>query len=148
MDAYVAKVAGHLSAEMLAHLRAAFPLIRRRGYAMSAYGPSTYHAREATVLPIGQSRDDAYWASVLALAGQLSAKELQLFDINEAGPEGVSHISAPVFSPAGTVSLQLVISGMPRNVSAADIGRFTERLCAAAALVTSETHGRYPASIG
>ncbi len=148
IEAYIAKVAAHMSADMLAHLRAAFPLIRRRGYAMSAYGPSSYHAREATALPIGQNRDDAYWASVFALVGRLSAKELQLFNTAEAEPDGVSHMSAPVFSPAGTVSLQLVISGMPRALSPAKIEHYAERLCAAAAVVTSETHGKFPPPAG
>jgi DNA-binding IclR family transcriptional regulator len=56
----------------------------------------------------------------------------------------VSYITAPVFSPAGTVSMQLVISGIGRGLPPAEIDRYVERLCAAAALVTSETHGQRP----
>lgn len=144
MEGYIAKASAHMSEEMQAHLRAAFPLIRRRGYAISANGPSTHYAREATVPPAGQKRDEAYWANVFALVGQHSAKELQLFDIGAAGPEGISYIAAPVFSPAGTVSLQLTIRGMARNLSTAQIEHYAERLCAAAALITNETHGKVP----
>jgi hypothetical protein len=53
-----------------------------------------------------------------------------------------------VFSPSGTVSLQLVISGLPKILSATKIERYAERLCATAALITSETHGRRPADEG
>lgn len=79
------------------------------------------------------------------MVGRLSLRELQLLRISEVGSEGISYISAPVFSPTGTVSLQLVISGMSRILSVAKIERYAERLCATAALVTSETHGRKPA---
>lgn len=145
IQSYVAKVAGHIGEDRRRHLLNAFPLIRRRGYAIAAYGPSTRNAREATVLPIGQLRDAAYWSAVYRLVRELSLEEIQIFNIREAGPDGISYLSAPVFSPTGAVSLQLVISGMPRTLSAAKIERYADRLCAAAALITSETHGRMPA---
>jgi DNA-binding IclR family transcriptional regulator len=144
IQSYIAKVSGHLSAAMQAHLLAAMPLIRSRGYAIAANGPNTHKTRQAAVLPIGQSRDAAYWESVLGLAGQMTARELQLLDISEAGPEGISYLSAPVFAPDGSASLQLVISGMPNALSTKKIERYAERLCAAAALITSETHGQPP----
>jgi DNA-binding IclR family transcriptional regulator len=145
IEAYIGKARGHLSAAMQAHLETAFPLIRRRGYAVAANGPSTAKSRQAAVLPIGQSRDAAYWASVFELVSALTAQELQLLDINAAGSAGISYLSAPVFSPAGAVSLQLVISGIPSTLSVKKIERYAERLCAAAALITSETHGQRPA---
>jgi DNA-binding IclR family transcriptional regulator len=144
IQSYLAKASGHLSEAMRAHLLAAFPLIRRRGYAIAANGPNTRHVRQATALPIGQDRDEAYWSSVFGLVGQLSAKELQLFELCDAEPDGISYLSAPVFSPDGAVSFQLVISGLPSDLSAKKIERYAERLCAAAALITSETHGRRP----
>lgn len=144
IDAYVGKVAGYLSEAMRAHLRAAFPLVRHRGYAIAANGPNTSHSRQATVLPAGQSRDAAYWGSVFEMVGHLSPAEVQLCDLGEAGANGVSYISTPVFSPAGTVSFQLVISGLPSHLSAAETAHYAERLCTAAATITSETHGRRP----
>ena len=146
IDAYIAKAGGHLSAALQAHLLATLPLIRRRGYAMAANGPSTPKARQASVLPIGQNRDAAYWASVFALISELRPEELQLTDVREAGPDGIVYLSAPVFAPDGAVSLQLVISGMPSTLSPKKIERYAERLSAAAALITSETHGQPPAS--
>ena len=89
IENYVARAAPYMSAELLAHLQASFAVVRRRGYAISANGPSAGQSRQATVLPIGQTRDEAYWSSVFNLAGQLTLKEMQLFDIAEAGPEGV-----------------------------------------------------------
>lgn len=141
---YVERAAPYISTEMRAHLLAAFPLIRRRGYAIAANGPSTGHTREATALQADQPRDDAYWSSVFAMVSHLTPNEVQLFDLADAAAEGVSYITAPVFSPAGTVSMQLVISGIGRGLPPAEIDRYVERLCAAAALVTSETHGQRP----
>jgi DNA-binding IclR family transcriptional regulator len=144
IQSYLAKASAHMSKNMRAHLLAAFPLIRRRGYAMTANGPGMRKLRQATFLPIDQIRGEAYWASIFELVGRLSAKELQLADAGEAGADGISYIAAPVFSPAGTVSLQVLISGMPTNLSVKTVRHYAERLCAAAAIITSETHGKRP----
>ena len=142
--AYVGKAGAHLGQAMREHLLATFPVVRQRGYAIAANGPSTDASRRATVLPIDQVRDAAYWASVFALVGQLTPGEVQLFDFGEVCANGFAYIAAPVFSPAGAVAFQLVISGLPRTLCAADAERYAERLCATAALITSETHGRRP----
>jgi DNA-binding IclR family transcriptional regulator len=144
IQAYIGKASPHLSEIVRTHLHSAFPLIRRRGYAIAVNGPGTGKSRQATVLPVDQVRDQAYWSSVFELVGQLSPNEVQLFDLGDAGADGISYIAAPVFSPAGMVSLTLVISGMPSSLSAPQIERYAERLCATAALITNEIHGRTP----
>jgi DNA-binding IclR family transcriptional regulator len=144
IESYVGKAAAHLSEAIRTHLLASFPLVRRRGYAIAANGPNTGHTREAMFLPVDQIRDAAYWASVFELVGHLTPNEVQLFDLADAGAEGIAYITAPVFSPAGKVSLQLVISGLPSDLSGHTIERYAERLCATAALITSETYGRRP----
>lgn len=141
---YMEKAAPHLSEAMRAHLLAAFPLVRRRGYAIAANGPNTSHSRQTMFLPVDQIRDAAYWASVFELVGHLSPNETQLFDVNDAGADGISYISAPVFSPSGKVSFQLVITGLPSDLGAQKIESYAKRLCATAALITSETHGHRP----
>jgi DNA-binding IclR family transcriptional regulator len=146
--AYVAKAAPYASADVLAHLTEAFPVIRRRGFAMGVNGPSIGHSREATVLAADKVRDQAYWSSVFALVSHLTPNEVQLFDVRDAGPDGISHIAAPVFSPAGTVSFQLVITGLPSDLGTREIERYAERLCATAASITNETHGRAPPTLG
>ena len=143
--AYVGKADAYLSEAARRHLCATFPLVRRRGYAIAANGPGTSKSRRATVLPLGEVRDSAYWASVFEMVGELTPDEIQLFDLADAGAKGFSYIAAPVFSPAGTVAFQLVISGLPTTLGIADAERYAERLCATAALITSETHGRQPA---
>ena len=144
IESYVAKVSAYLSAGLRRRLLSAFPLIRRRGYTIAANGPRIHKLRQATYLPIGRSRDQAYWRSLFELVGQLSAQELQLLSIDEAGTEGISHLSAPVFSPVGSVCLQLVISGMPVDLSVRQIERYVQRLCTAAAIITGDIHGRRP----
>lgn len=142
--AYVDRAAPYIDEAMRAHLLAAFPLIRQRGYAIAANGPGAGHAREASALPTDQPRGEGYWASVFAMVARLTPNEVQLSDMADAGAEGVSYITAPVFSPAGTVAMQLVISGIARTLPPPEIERYAERLCAAAALITSETHGQRP----
>jgi len=100
--------------------------------------------RRARILPLGQVRSDAWLSSVLDLVGRLTAAELQLSDVRDISAEGVSYIAAPVFSPAGAVSFQVVITGMPTNLDARAIEHHAERLCAAAAVITNETHGWRP----
>lgn len=144
-QAYVAKASGYMSKVMQKHLLQAFPLIRRRGYSISAFGPAMRKLRQVMILPIGQVRDDSYWASVLELTGQLSANELQLLSLDDKTvADGISYISAPVFSPDSTVSFELVITGMPTDLKAKEIVRCADRLCEVAAIVTSEIYGRPP----
>ena len=142
--AYVGKAAAHLPEPVRMHLLAAFPLIRRRGYAIAANGPTASHSRETMFLPPDRPRDSAYWSSVFKMFGRVTPNEVQLFDLGDAGTDGFSYIAAPVFSPTGAVSLQLVISGIPSHLGAGEIERYAERLCATAAAITSETHGRRP----
>jgi DNA-binding IclR family transcriptional regulator len=144
INAYVGKADTRLCEQMRQYLLDILPVVRKRGYAIAANGPGTANSRRATVLPTDQVRDAAYWASVLEMVSHLTPSEVQLLDLADAGANGFSYIAAPVFSPAGSVSLQLVISGLPRTLGAPEAERFAERLCATAALITSETHGRPP----
>lgn len=144
IDAYVARSAPHLSAPALDRLAGAFPLIRRRGYAIVANGPATGHSRAATVRPAGQIRDEAYWEAVFDMVGRLEPDEIQLLDAADAGAQGIAAISAPVFAPDGRVALQLVASGMPPGIDLAGITHCIDRLCAIAASITSETYGHAP----
>ncbi len=144
ITAYLAKASAHLSEPMRTYLEAAISVIRRRGYSTAAAGPAWRKLRQTTILPIGRPRDSAYWSSLYELIGELTATEIQLMDIHDAGADGISYISAPVFSPTGTVSFGLIITGMPSNLSVEKIEEYAERLRAAAEIVTSETHGRAP----
>lgn len=144
---YVARIDAYLSEPLRAHLMAAFPVIRRRGYAVATYGPSSSKIRQAMATASGQTRDAAYWSRVFELVGQLTASEIQLFDLADAAGAGVSYLSAPVFSPAESVSFQLVVSGLPSALSTGELEVYAERLCATAAIVTSETHGRKPQAV-
>jgi hypothetical protein len=64
--------------------------------------------------------------------------EVQFSDPTEVGEAGISYISAPASSPAGTVSLQLVLNGMPSKLNANQIEHYAECFCATAALITDE----------
>jgi hypothetical protein len=147
IQAYLTKASQHLSEPMLAHLQAALPVIRRRGYTVSFAGPAMRRLRQTAIQPIGQPRDEAYWLSVRKLLGELTAAEIQLLELHDEEINDISHIAAPVFSPAGTVAFVLIITGMPMNLSGKKIEEYAERLCTAAAVVTSETYGRTPKQV-
>jgi DNA-binding IclR family transcriptional regulator len=139
---YLAMAEAHMRADSYDSLCQALELIRHRGYAMGAGSPLWHRISAAAVLPIGQPRDDAYWAALFELMGQLSPADIQLRDLDQA--DVVGYLSAPVFAAEGKLALQLVLSGFPATFSKAKIERCIEKLCAAAALVTSELHGRMP----
>lgn len=143
--AYLATAPARLTARMHAHLLAAIKVIQRRGYALAANGEGRRALREAALLAIGNPRDEAYRKRIHHLLSKLSEREAQLLDLEDIGSEGIAYISAPVFSAAGEVALELTLSGIPYDLSARDIERYAERLRAAAAVVTSESHGRMPA---
>jgi DNA-binding IclR family transcriptional regulator len=144
VNSYVTPASEHMTEAMCSHLLKALQLIRRRGYAMGANGPSRSGLRQVTVLPIGQLRDQSYWSSIFELMNRLTPKEIQLVNFSEIDQAGVGYIAAPVFSSEGSVALQLVLSGMRTNLSPKKIERCVEKLCSTAAAITSETHGRVP----
>jgi DNA-binding IclR family transcriptional regulator len=141
---YLGKADGFLGEEACDRLLAALPLIRTRGFAIAANGESSGRSRQAMTSPADQVRDAAYWGRVFQLIGQLTANEIQLVELDEAPPTGVSYMAAPIFSPAGDVLYQLVVTGMPTDLGVREIQNFAERLCATAAAITGDIHGRPP----
>ncbi len=145
-DAYVKRSRATLNDRIRKHLETALEVIRRRGYVIAANGTALRALRQTSILPLDQRKDPALMERVEQLISELTENEIQLLDIADAGEEGISYISAPVFSVNGTVAMELSLSGMPDNLSRAEIEHYAERLRAVAAIVTSETHGRPPRS--
>jgi DNA-binding IclR family transcriptional regulator len=144
VESHLASAAPHLGRALRKHTLAAIAAIRARGYAMAANGPAMHILRQSFAAPGARKRDDAFQRAVRAAMSMLSEDELQLLHIPARPTTGLRYIAAPVFSPDGSVSLELVITGLPSNLNAREIERYAERLCAAAAVVTGEVHGRYP----
>lgn len=142
--AFLARVPVPLDDTMRAHIQASFRVIRQRGYSAGANGPVLRSLRQHTILPVGHPRDAAYWQGIHDHIARLTPNEVQLLDLADAAGEGVCYMTAPVFSPSGTVELELTLSGMPTGMSAADMERYGERLRSAAAIVMNEMHGRIP----
>lgn len=141
---YLSRTPAALSKDVHERLAQALDVMRRRGYGIAGSGPVLRALRQFVSYPVGHQGHEAYWAGLRQLLTDLSDREIQLLDINEVGSEGVSYICAPVFAPSGEVTLELVISGLPMNLSAADIGHYVERLRAATAMITGEIRGRMP----
>ena len=144
IDAYIEPARPGIDPKVHQHLLDALPLIRSRGFAIAANGPGAGKTRQTMVTRNARIRDAAYWSRVFELVGELTPEEVQLFDLDCVPGAGVSYIAAPVFSPAGTVAFQLVLTGMPTDLSRGQIRSHAERLCATAATITTETHGQVP----
>lgn len=141
---YISRAPAALSARVRDHLTRSLAIVRRRGYALAGSGPAFRALRQFTSQPIGQQTTEAYWEGLHQLVGDLSEHEVQLLSFEEADGEGISAITAPVFSSTGHVSLELSLTGLPAGLTRFDFNRHVEELLAAAAIVTEETDGRAP----
>lgn len=142
--AYLAKGAGNGDEALRAYLLQSLEVIRKRGYAMAANGPAMKSVWQVIWEHAANFRDESYWTQMRSLLGELSRDELQLLALDNIESTRLAYISAPVFSPTGEVVLSISMSGFADSVDAGTVSRYIERLAAAAANVTSETHGRMP----
>lgn len=141
---WLSRVPAALADSACDHLERALDVMRVRGYGIAGSGPALRALRQFTAQPIGAQGSQGFWAGMRQLLTDLTDNEIQLLDLPDVSADGVSYISAPVFAPAGSVALELTVSGLPPHLSPGEIERYVERLRAAAAIVTSETHGRMP----
>lgn len=144
MESYFAKTPAGMAVAVKTRMRESLELIRQRGYAMASIGDVLRNFSQAAILPVGQRRDAAYWSRVNDLLARLTPNEVQLIDAKEAAQTGLGHMSAQVFAPNGAVVFELTLSGIPAGMSPSEIEQYADRLRAAAAIVTAETHGRAP----
>lgn len=148
IDAYLAKVASRGSArrdaEMRAHMRKSLAAIRSRGYALAANGAAMKSVWQAIWEHATHFESERYWTQMHRLLGALSNDELQLLSLDQVGSLRLAYLSAPVFSASGEVLLSISLSGFTRKLDARSVTRLAERVCAAAANVTSASHGRMP----
>jgi DNA-binding IclR family transcriptional regulator len=144
---YISRAPAALSDRTRAHLARSLNVVRARGYAMSSSGPAFRALRQFTAGPVSYHGDEAYWAGLRQLIADLSEREMQLDDFEEAGSAGISFLTVPVFSPAGRVSLELTLSDLPQGLTRIEFERHLERLWQAANAVTQQSHGRPPAAL-
>ena len=79
---------------------------------------------------------------------ELAHDEYLLLELEKAQTYRLSHISAPVFGPDGTVVLALNLLGFPGLLRAEQVPELADRLVTAALTVTKSIHGRAPDSEG
>jgi DNA-binding IclR family transcriptional regulator len=144
IEAYMAKGDAYLSDAARRHLLASLPEIRRRGYAMAANGMGMRRLCSATVVPIGRAPGKAPVLSGLDRNTDIPLEEYQMLGPDDHRGKGVNYIAAPVFSAEGEVCLDILMSGLPVDLKAADIERYAGQLTLAAETVTKEIRGRKP----
>jgi DNA-binding IclR family transcriptional regulator len=144
VDAYLDSGAAYLSAAAREHLAASLPVIRRRGYSMAANGTGMRRLVQATIVPIGQRIQGDTGLQLLAEDSEIPLEEFQLLSLADAQGKGVNYLAAPIFSPEGEVSFEILISGLPVNLNEREFAHYTSRLLLAADIVTKEIHGRKP----
>ena len=141
---YLSRTPAALSDMAHERLVQSLDLMRQRGFGIAGSGPVLRALRQFTSIPIGYHGGDAYWAGLHQLLSDLSDREIQMLDVREAGAEGVSYITAPVFAPNGEVTLELSISGLPPGLSISEIENMIDKLRAATGIITGEIRGRMP----
>lgn len=144
IEAYLDSGASYLSETSRRHLLAAFPEIRRRGYAMAANGAAVRKLMQAMVVPVGRWPDQIPALPSLQSQAEIPVEQFQLLTLDEARGNGVNYVSAPVFSPDGDITFEILMSGLPINLNEAEFDRYTARLKLAADTVTKEIRGRKP----
>ena len=130
--------------EKSAFLIEALKLVRKRGCSIALAGPALKKMRQAVTAYADNNDEEALRTQVISLTGELSLDELQLTELESTRSYQLSHISAPVFNSKGMVVMEIALTGGLDLLSTSEISHYAERLCAVAAFVTSESHGRIP----
>jgi DNA-binding IclR family transcriptional regulator len=146
IEKYLDRGAAYLTDAVRRHLLASFPVIRRRGYSMAANGMGMHRLIRETVMPIGLGSDGTPELASLARDAGIPMEEYQMLAFAEAAGKGVNYLAAPVFSPDGEITFEIVMSCLPFEMSEAEFERYARRLLLAADIITKETRGRKPAA--
>lgn len=146
IEEYLDRGVAYMSDAARRHVLASFPIIRRRGYSMAANGLGMRRLVQATIVPIGQGVEEAPGLSSLAGDAGIPLEEYQLLTFEDARGKGVNYLAAPVFSSDGEISFEILMSGLPVDLSEAEFERYAGRLLLAADIVTKEIRGRKPAA--
>ena len=113
---------------------------------MAANGLGMRRLVQATLVPIGQIDRSAPTLSLLAEIAEIPLAEYQLLSFGDARGKGVNYLAASVFSPDGEIGFEILMSGMPADLSEAEFERYAGRLLLTADVVTNEIRGRKPAA--
>lgn len=144
IEEYLDRGAAYMTEAARQHVLATFPIIRKRGYSMAANGLGMRRLVQATVIPIGQGNEGAPSLASLAGDAEIPLDEYQLLAFGDVRGKGVNYLAAPVFSPDGDISFEILMGRLPVDLSEAEFGRYAARLLQAADIVTNETRGRKP----
>jgi DNA-binding IclR family transcriptional regulator len=127
-----------------AFLRKALKTARRRGYSIALNGPALNRLEDPMMALADDPQNRALQREVTKLSRELSHDELQLVRVVKGRSYPVAHIAAPVFDADGELSLVLVLVGLAKRITAAQIERDAERIRTGAMVVMQEIHGRPP----
>ena len=133
-----------LSEAQFTHIKRSLAWVREHGYAIAAHGDSLRVLGRVARISLDRKNTAGYLARLHKLVGALSLKEIALLDVDAAKGAEVAYITAPIFSPQGTVAFEIALSGLPDKLTTEEIEHYIRRLRVAASVVTSETFGRAP----
>lgn len=136
-----------LGARKLSFLERGFEAIRSRGYSVILRGRTMALLREPLLRLQENPLDAEAQAMVARGARSFSEDELQLVELRKGREYSVQHIAAPIFDAQGRVVLELVLTDLPRRLSASRIEAMARRLRAACGEVTRAVSGRPPSKV-
>ena len=128
IDRWLRRAGKDVTVAQVDRYRAAVDAVRRRGWSVGVEVP----------VPLASE----------TLLEELAHDEYLLLELEKAHTYRLSHISAPVFGPDGSVVLALNLLGFPGLLRAEQVPELADRLVAAALTVTKSIHGRAPDSGG
>ncbi len=133
-----------LGPRKLAFLRSGFVVIRERGYSVVLRGRAMARLREP-ILRLRENPFDPEARAVVSRATRsFSEDELQLLELHTGRDYSVHHIAAPIFDAHGRVTLELVLTDLPRRLSATRIEAMARRLRTVCGEVTRAVSGHPP----
>lgn len=141
---YLNTGAAFMTPAIKAHMKSAFPLIRRRGYSTAANGLAMHALMHAAVVPIGRHPGPIPDLVLPKDQPEITLQEFQLLALGDAGSRGVNYLAAPVFTSEGEICFEIVMSGFPLDLSDVELEQYAARLVMMTEAITKEVRGRKP----
>jgi DNA-binding IclR family transcriptional regulator len=143
-DDYLARSPAALNDRAFDRLAKSIELFRERGYGIAGDGAVVRALKKFSSRPAGPQSEESYWAGLTQLVGDISEQEIQVIDLDEAVAEGISYVTAPIFSSKGEVAYEISASGFAPGMSRVQIETCIATLREAATSATLQMNGSAP----
>lgn len=142
VDAWLSRLGPLADSEWVAHLGHALSVVRERGFSVTVETGARVALGQAVHELAEEPRDSRLQAAVRSWVVELGS-DYELLAIDARRSYRVATIAAPVFSPAGEVSLAITLNGY-EGVTGGELTGHAEALVAETRVLTRLSRGRAP----